>query len=87
MRQAAKGMRCFVGETGIPPTNSARVALVRALDEAKANGVPVTLWIAGGDGAMGGEKMNLDDTGHAATRELIKSRAGERMAEWKAVRA
>ncbi|TCQ94108.1 cellulase family glycosylhydrolase [Pseudomonas sp. JUb52] len=84
---AAKGLRCFVGETGIPPTNSARVALVRALDEAKANGVPVTLWIAGGDGAMGGEKMNLDDAGHAATRELIKARAGERMAEWKAPRS
>ena len=84
---ATKGLRCFVGETGIPPTESARQALARALDEAKANGVPVTLWIAGGDGAMGGEKMNLDDTGHAATRELIKSRAGERMAEWKPVRA
>ncbi|EHK72312.1 glycoside hydrolase family protein [Pseudomonas psychrotolerans L19] len=84
---ATKGLRCFVGETGIPPTESARQALARALDEAKANGVPVTLWIAGGDGAMGGEKMNLDDTGHAATRELIKVRAGERMAEWKPVRA
>nr|WP_314583467.1 cellulase family glycosylhydrolase [uncultured Pseudomonas sp.] len=84
---ATKGLRCFVGETGIPPTESARQALARALDEAKANGVPVTLWIAGGDGAMGGEKMNLDDTGHAATRELIKSRANERMAEWKPVRA
>ena len=84
---ATKGLRCFVGETGIPPTESARQALARALDEAKANGVPVTLWIAGGDGAMGGEKMNLVDTGHAATRELIKSRAGERMAEWKPVRS
>lgn len=84
---AAKGLRGFVGETGIPPTDSARVALARALDEAKANGVPVTLWIAGGDGAMGGEKMNLDDAGHAATRELIKARAGERMAEWKAPRS
>ena len=58
-----------------------------SLDEAKANGVPVTLWIAGGDGAMGGEKMNLDDAGHAATRDLIKARAGERMAEWKAPRS
>ncbi|WP_158891895.1 MULTISPECIES: cellulase family glycosylhydrolase [unclassified Pseudomonas] len=84
---AAKGLRGFVGETGIPPTDSARAALVRALDEAKANGVPVTLWIAGGDGAMNGEKMNLDDAGHAATRELIKARASERMAEWKAPRA
>ncbi|WP_313329970.1 cellulase family glycosylhydrolase [Pseudomonas oryzihabitans] len=84
---AAKGLRGFVGETGIPPTDSARVALVRALDEAKANGVPVTLWIAGGDGAMGGEKMNLDDAGHAATRELIKARASERMAEWKTPRS
>lgn len=84
---AAKGLRCFVGETGIPPTDSARDALARALDEAKANGVPVTLWIAGGDGAMGGEKMNLDDAGHAATRELIKARAGERMVEWKAPRS
>jgi len=84
---AAKGLRGFVGETGIPPTDSARVALARALDEAKANGVPVTLWIAGGDGAMGGEKMNLDDAGHAATRDLIKARASERMAEWKAPRA
>lgn len=84
---ATKGLRCFVGETGIPPTESARQVLIRALDEAKANGVPVTLWIAGGDGAMGGEKMNLDDTGHAATRELIKARAGERMAEWKSVRS
>lgn len=84
---AAKGLRCFVGETGIPPTDAGRAALVRALDEAKANGVPVTLWIAGGDGAMSGEKMSLDDTGHAATRDLIKSRAGERMAEWKAPRS
>lgn len=84
---AAKGLRGFVGETGIPPTDSARAALVRALDEAKANGVPVTLWIAGGDGAMGGEKMNLDDAGHAATRDMIKARAGERMAEWKAPRS
>jgi hypothetical protein len=84
---AAKGLRGFVGETGIPPTDSARVALARALDEAKANGVPVTLWIAGGDGAMGGEKMNLDDAGHAATRDLIKARAGERMAEWKTPRS
>jgi len=84
---AAKGLRGFVGETGIPPTDSARAALVRALDEAKANGVPVTLWIAGGDGAMNGEKMNLDDAGHAATRDLIKARAGERMAEWKAPRS
>lgn len=83
---ATKGLRCFVGETGIPPTESARQALARALDEAKANGVPVALWIADGDGAMGGEKMNLDDTGNAATRELIKARAGERMAEWKPVR-
>lgn len=84
---AAKGLRAFIGETGIPPTDSARLALARALDEAKANGVPVTLWIAGGDGAMGGEKMNLDDAGHAATRDLIKRFAGERMAEWKAPRA
>lgn len=84
---AAKGLRAFVGETGIPPTDSGRAALARALDEAKANGVPVTLWIAGGDGAMGGEKMNLDDAGHAATRDLIKARAGERMAEWKAPRS
>ena len=83
---ATKGLRCFVGETGIPPAESARQALARALDEAKANCVPVTLWIAGGDGAMGGEKMSLDDTGHAATRELIKARAGERMAEWRPVR-
>lgn len=84
---ATKGLRCFVGETGIPPTDSARQALARALDEAKANGVPVTLWIAGGDGAMGGEKMNLDDAGHAATRDLIKARASERMAEWKSPRS
>ncbi|WP_288492056.1 cellulase family glycosylhydrolase [uncultured Pseudomonas sp.] len=84
---AAKGLRAFVGETGIPPTDSGRAALARALDEAKANGVPVTLWIAGGDGAMGGEKMNLDDAVHAATRDLIKARAGERMAEWKAPRS
>ena len=84
---AAKGLRGFVGETGIPPTDSARAALARALDEAKANGVPVTLWIAGGDGAMNDEKMCLDNPGHAATRDLIKARAGERMAEWKAPRA
>ncbi|KUM43358.1 hypothetical protein AR540_24200 [Pseudomonas sp. EpS/L25] len=49
---AAKGLRGFVGETDIPPTDSARAALALALDEAKANGVPVTLWIAGGDGAI-----------------------------------
>jgi len=37
--------------------------------------------------AMGGEKMNLDDAAHAATRDLIKARPGERMAEWKAPRS
>ena len=31
--------------------------------------------------------MNLDDAGHAATRDLIKARANERMAEWRAPRS
>lgn len=79
---AANKLPLFIGETGIPPSDPFRTALKKMLDEAEQAGVPVTLWIAGGDGAMGGEKMNLDDSGHAATRAILKERAGRTIPQW-----
>ncbi|SPZ07526.1 glycoside hydrolase family protein [Pseudomonas luteola] len=83
---SAKGVRSFIGETGIPPTDSARAALAVALDDAEKANVPVTLWVAAGDGAMNGEKMYLDDAAHAKTREMLKPRFAKRFAEWTPVR-
>ncbi|AYN94416.1 hypothetical protein EAW52_10820 [Pseudomonas sp. LTJR-52] len=83
---AAKGVRSFIGETGIPPTDSARAALAVALDDAEKANVPVTLWVAAGDGAMNGEKMYLDTADHAKTREMLKPWFKKTLAEWTPVR-
>lgn len=83
---AAKGTRGFTGETGIPPTDSARAMLLEALKAHEAAGVPMTLWVAGGDGAMNGEKMYLDTADHAKTREMLKPWFKKTLAEWTPVR-
>lgn len=83
---AAKGTRGFTGETGIPPTDSGRAMLQEALKAHEAAGVPMTLWVAGGDGAMNGEKMYLDTADHAKTREMLKPWFKKTLAEWTPVR-
>lgn len=83
---AAKGARCFIGETGIPATDSGRAMLGQLLDDAEKANVPVTLWVGAGDGAINDEKMSLDRPDHAKTREMLKPRFAKRFAEWTPVK-
>jgi hypothetical protein len=81
-----KGTRGFTGETGIPPTDSARTMLQKALEAHEKANVPMTLWVGAGDEAMNGEKMYLDTADHAKTREMLKPWFAKRFAEWTPVR-
>jgi len=76
----AHQMAAYIGETGIPPTAAGRTALKNLLDKAKAEKVPVTLWIAGP--GMDGEKMNLEASNQAETVALLTPYFAERIGNW-----
>jgi hypothetical protein len=56
-------MAAYIGETGIPPTAAGRTALKNLLEKAKAEKVPVTLWVTGP--GTDGEKMSLEASNDA----------------------
>ncbi|MEN5032526.1 cellulase family glycosylhydrolase [Pseudomonas sp. Ps21-P2] len=76
----ANKMAAFIGETGIPPTASGRVALKNLLDKAKVDKVPVTLWVAGP--GTDGEKMSLEASNHAETVTMVTPYFAERITQW-----
>lgn len=76
----ANKMAAFIGETGIPPTDSGRIALKNLLDKAKAEQVPVTLWVTGP--GTDGEKMSLEASNQAATVTLVTPYFAQRIAQW-----
>ncbi|EGH23883.1 prophage PSPPH01, putative cellulase [Pseudomonas amygdali pv. mori str. 301020] len=73
-------MAAFIGETGIPPTAAGRTALKNLLDKAKAEKVPVTLWVTGP--GTDGEKMSLEASNQAETVALVTPYFAERIALW-----
>lgn len=76
----ANKMAAFIGETGIPPTDAGRTALKNLLDKAKAEKIPVTLWVAGP--GTDGEKMSLEASNQAATVTMVKPYFAERITQW-----
>lgn len=73
-------MAAYIGETGVPPTAAGRTALKNLLDKAKAEKVPVTLWVAGP--GTDGEKMSLEASNHAETVTMITPYFAERITQW-----
>ena len=73
-------MAAFIGETGIPPTDAGRTALKNLLDKAKAEKVPLTLWVAGP--GTDGEKMSLEASNQAATVTMVTPYFAQRLSHW-----
>lgn len=76
----ANKMAAYIGETGIPATAAGRTALKNLLDKAKAEKVPVTLWVAGP--GTDGEKMSLEASNQAATVTMVTPYFAERISQW-----